>query len=123
MIDDILYADFGHPLRVLYEGTTRLALNQPEAAWNVLTRIETLQLTVVVPERIRLEIVNQQAQTALTLRDRERFTQSLFMGITGAQALKSEKRLQEVRDLYTQAMGIWPHETRVQEVGEFLERK
>ncbi len=122
-IDDILYADFGHPLHILYEGITRLALHQSEAAWNVLSRIETLQSNVVVPERIRLEIVNQQAQVALTLKDRERFTASLKEGITGAIAIKSEKRHQEVQDIYTQAQMLWPHEARVQELKEvFVQR-
>ena len=119
-IDDILYADFGHPLRILYEGTTHLALHQPETAWNVLSRIEILQSNVIVPERIRLEIVNQQAQVALALRDRERLTQSLFTGITGAHAIKSEKRLHEASTIHRQAMNLWPHEVPVQDIGALL---
>jgi len=122
-IDDILYADFGHPLRILYEGITRLTLNQPEAAWNVLSRIETLQSEVVVPERIRLEIVNQQAEVALALKDQERFTASLKEGITGAQTIQSEKRHQEARDIYWQAQVLWPREARVQELGELFVEK
>ncbi len=118
LIDDLLYADFGHPLHILYEGTTHLALHQPTTAWKALARIETLQSSVIVPERIRLEIVNQQAQVALALQDRERFTSTLFEGITGAQTIHSDKRLQETHDLYTQAIGIWPHEVRVQELKE-----
>lgn len=122
-IEDILYADFGQPLHILYEGITWLTLNQPETAWNVLSRIETLQSSVVVPERIRLEIVNHQAQVALTLKDQERFTTSLITGITGAQAIHSEKRCQEARDIYTQAQVVWPHEARVRELEDvFVER-
>ena len=119
-IDDILYADFGHPLRILYEGTTHLALNQPKTAWDVLSRIETLQSGVIVPERIRLEIVNQQAQVALALRDRERFTHSLSIGISGAHIIKSEKRLHEASTIHRQAMILWPHEVPVQDIGALL---
>ena len=119
-IDDILYADFGHPLHILYEGITHLALNQPEAAWNALSRIETLQSSVIVPERIRLEIVNHQAQAALILKDQERFTASLIEGITGAQVIGSEKRQQEARDIYRQAHTLWSHDTRVQELAELF---
>ena len=94
-----------------------------EAAWNVLARIETLESDVVIPERIRLEIVNQQAAVALVLKDRERFTASLKEGITGAIAIKSEKRHQEVQDIYSQAQMLWPHEARVQELKEvFVQR-
>ena len=119
-IDDILYADFGHPLHILYEGITRLALHQPEAAWNVLSRIETLQPNVVVPERIRFEIINQQAEVALVLQDQERFTASLVEGITGAKAIQSEKRWQEACDMYSQACTIWSRDTRVKELGELF---
>lgn len=122
-IDDILYVDFGHPLRILYEGTTRLALKQPETAWNALSRIETLQSGVVVPERIRLEIVNQQAAVALALKDQERFTASLREGIMGAHAIKSEKRHQEAHDIYTQAQMLWPHEARLRELKEVFVQK
>lgn len=113
-INDILYADFGRPLHILYEGITRLDLNQPEVSSNVFARIATLPSSVVVPERIRLEVVNQQALAALALNDQERFTTFLKEGITGAQAIRSKKRWQEARDIYGQAQSVWPREARVQ---------
>ena len=121
-IDDILYADFGHPLHILYEGITHLALHQPETSWNVLSRIETLQSSIVVPEKIRLEIINHRAQAALVLNDQERFTASLIEGITGAQAIHSEKRWQEAQDIYTQARIIWSQDVRVKELEELFRK-
>lgn len=112
-IPELLYADFGDPLIVLYEGQAYYYLDQPERAWNRYACIEELRTTSIVPERIRLEIVNRQAEAALLLNDQERFCDCLKRGIAGAKAIQSGRRYQEVADLYAAARMIWTRDARI----------
>jgi tetratricopeptide (TPR) repeat protein len=120
MIPEVLYTDFGSPLVILYTGRAYRGLNQPGQAWNVYEQIAALRATVAVPERIRLEIINHQAEAALLLNDQERFCTTLRQGIAGAQAIRSARRRQEAIDIYGMARVVWPHERRVGEMGELF---
>lgn len=117
---DPLYADFDVPLVILYEGMARLHLHQPDEAWTTFTRIETVMQQCPVPERIRLELVNWQAHTALSLNDLERFVAYLTEGIKGADAIHSEKRRQEAHMLYTTACTLWSHEPALRNVADLF---
>src|SRR5216683_3007891 len=112
---------------ILLEGQTHLGMgdhlassNHYEQAGKLFAQIETLPSTVVIPERIRIEIINQQALTAMKLQNLEQFCDYLEKGIHGAKALGSEKRRQEAIDIYWKARKIWPHEARVKELSDLF---
>jgi len=112
---------------MFYEGRAYLALgahypegNHLEQAWNTLVQVERLPSTVVFPERIRIEIVNQQTLAAVKMGDLDRFCTYFEKGVNGAKMLGSEKRRQEAAGIYWQARDIWPHETRVKELAELF---
>jgi len=122
-----LSADSGPFHAMLKEGQAYLALgdNQPESdhyqqAWNALAQIEQLPPDVAIPERIRNEIVNQQAQAAVKMGDLDRSSVYLQRGIEGARALGSEKRRQEAIDIYWQARRIWPDEARITNLADLF---
>lgn len=119
-IPSSIYADFSLPLVILYEGQAYRYLNQPENAWNAYAQLETQRAAILVPERIRLEVVNHRAEAALLLNDQERFYDTLQEGITGAKTIQSVRRGQEVVDLYNVAQGRWMGDVRVRDLEELL---
>jgi hypothetical protein len=90
------------------------------AAQATFTELGKLDATVVVPERIRVEIINQQAATAIAQADLESFQAYLQAGAEGAKALGSEKRKQEAIANWKAARQRWPHEKRLLEWAELL---
>jgi tetratricopeptide (TPR) repeat protein len=122
-----LYAEFSLSSMVLEKGLTLLALGQhyphgryPQQAWETFTQIETPRPVLLVPERTRLEIINYQAKTALTLSDLDEFCDYLEKGAMGAKALGSEKRRGEAIEVYKEARSIWPNEPRVKELADLF---
>ena len=122
-----LYAEFSLSSMVLEKGLTLLALGQhyphgryPQQAWEMFTQIETPRPVLLVPERTRLEIINYQAKTALTLSDLDEFCDYLEKGAMGAKALGSEKRRGEAIEVYKEARSIWPNEPRVKELADLF---
>jgi tetratricopeptide (TPR) repeat protein len=122
-----LYAEFSPSSMVLEEGLAYLALSQhyssqgfDRKAWKTFTQTEVFQLKANVPERISIEIINQQAKTALVLRDQEMFCIYLKKGIQGANILKSAKRRREAINIYKQARELWSNEIRVIELADLF---
>lgn len=122
-----LYAEFSPSSMILEEGLTHLALahhysdgRYPQQTWDAFARIEKLAIHTPIPERIRIEIINHQATTALVLKDMDAFCNRLEQGIDGAKRLGSEKRLQEAIKVYKNARKIWPHEIRVRELADLF---
>lgn len=101
-----------------YQGTQPSKLLQQ--AWQSLTKIETMPQHVVIPERIRVEIINHQAATAIAQRDLQRFTTYFVQGVQGAKALGSGKRLQEATANWKAARVAWPGEPAVNELVELF---
>lgn len=116
------YADCGHLSLPLWEGFTYFDLGQPENAWNAFERVERLHTMTSIPERVRVEIVNHQAEVAIVLGDLERFHAYIDMGVNGARALGSEKRYNEAREIYRQAKLIWSKEPRIRELQDLFIR-
>lgn len=104
------------------EGSARLDMEQYQEAWNVFTSVDSLPSTLVIPERTRLEMLNHQAEAALGMRDMEMFCACIKAGRDGALALGSEKRYQEVFEVYKQGRRLWALEKRVRELGELFIR-
>lgn len=122
-----LYAEFSPASMILEEGLTHLALAQHypdrvygKKAWSTFARIKGPQLGVPVPSRIFFEIVNQQAETALVLRDQELLRTYLEKGLQGANALSSKQRRREAIEIYKKAQNIWPRESSLKELADLF---
>ncbi len=91
-----------------------------ELAWKSLEEIEDLPTAIVVPERFRIEAINQRALTAIQVGDLDQFCDFLIEGAAGAKALNSEPRRQEVIANWKEARKAWPHESRVMQLADVL---
>jgi DNA-binding SARP family transcriptional activator len=112
---------------ILFEGWVRLDLgnhypekNYYEHAAQSLDQIERMPRTLAVPERIRIEILNRQAQAAVAQGNLDAFQTYTLQGIEGLKTVKSEKRRQELVTNYRAARQKWPHESQVLELAEAL---
>ncbi len=129
-----LKMDYGIVQAIQYEGETFLELGRLyehtkdltqantyyEQAEEALAQSEKLPATTVIPERIRVEIANQRAATALALRDMEQFEKYFLLGANGAKALNSAKRKQEALANWKAARKVWPQEGRIADLAEAL---
>jgi DNA-binding SARP family transcriptional activator/tetratricopeptide (TPR) repeat protein len=118
-----LYAEFSPASLLMEQGRVHLALAQhrPEGtasqqAWETFAGVEAHPTTLIVSERIRYEIVNYQAETALALRDRDLCCTYVERGAQGALLLGSVKRRKEVVAVRNRALKLWPHDGRVKEL-------
>lgn len=112
------FAEFGRPWMILFEGITLSQLGQTQQALNIFDQIE--QPALVVPERIRIEIINQRAKTAIFAGDLEQGAAYVETGLMGAKALGSQRRYSEAYENFQQMSLLWPQEKRVTELGELL---
>ena len=122
-----LSGDSGLFQLILREGQTYLELGNHlfdrghyEQARTTFVQIEQRPPTITIPERIHIEIVNQQALAAMKVGELELFCDYLEKGIYGAKALGSEKRRQEAIDIYWEGRKIWPQEARVKELSDLF---
>ena len=118
-----LYAEFSPSSMILEKGRVHLALTQhqpdgcfPQQAWETFAGIETGPANLLTSERIRYEIVNYQAETALALRDRDLCCEYVQRGAQGAVVLGSVKRQREVIATRNKVLKLWPHDGRVKEL-------
>ena len=116
-----LYADAGFFSLALYEGLTFLGIEEPEKAWNAFSQIEKYPKNAT-PERVRIEIINLQAETAVVASDLERFYDRIEVGRNGAIAMGSEKRYQEAYEAYKHGKQIWRNEPRIKDLAELFVR-
>ena len=113
------FAEFDLPWLIMGEGIVRTHLGHTQQALEIFQRID--QPGINVPERIRLEILNQQATTAIASGDLEQSAAYIEAGITGAKTLGSQRRLNEAYDNYNQMFALWPQEQRVKTLGELFQ--
>jgi tetratricopeptide (TPR) repeat protein len=120
-----LYAEFTPASLALEEGLAHLALaghfpdrgyQQQAAEIFDLTR----QPARVIPERIRFEIVNHQAETAVLLGDLDAFEAFMSCGLDGITLLGSRQRLKEMQETWHRARTRWPGEHRLKALAEGL---
>lgn len=118
-----LYAEFSPSSFILEKGRVHLALTvhqpdgqHPQQAWETFAGVEAGASKIVVSERIRYEIVNYQAETALALRDRDLCCDYLEQGARGAILLESTKRRKEVLITRSKATKLWPDYGRVKDL-------
>lgn len=94
--------------------------NSYKRAWKAIEQAESVSSSLVVPERFRLEAVNQKALIALRLGYLDKFRDLSLQGLQGAKDLQSGKRRQEVIANWREARKVWPREPRVMELADVL---
>ncbi len=129
-----LSTDYGLFQLILFEGLSMLGLGTHEAkhraqdrarshyreAEDKLSKIEHLPQTVIVPDRINVEIVNQRARASIGAENLDAFERYLLKGIQGAKQLSSEKRRQEAIANWKMAREQWAHEKKIVELADAL---
>lgn len=122
-----LETDYGPVQAMQYEGQAWLALGDQlgdqacyQRAADAFTIVKGISGDRMIPERIRVELVNQQAQVAVRQGDLDLFSALLVQGVQGARQLSSEKRLQEAASNWKVARKVWPREQRVMEFADLL---
>ncbi len=121
-----LYAEFTPASLALERGLAYLALaghhskhSYQDQAFEIFTVIDRSS-SPDIPDRIRFEIVNHLARASVLLNDAEAFDCYIRRGIEGAIQLGSRQRAKEARSAYLHASEKWPHERRLENVGELL---
>ncbi|MGH2510387.1 MAG: hypothetical protein ACRDHZ_23675, partial [Ktedonobacteraceae bacterium] len=112
------FAEFDLSQMILWEGVTHTQLGQTQQAIDTFRRIE--QPDMATSERLRIEIINQQAKTAIFAGDVEQGAAYVETGLMGAKALGSQRRYSEAYENFQQMRLLWPQEQRVTELGELL---
>jgi tetratricopeptide (TPR) repeat protein len=122
-----LTADSGPVEMILYEGQSYLALGQHEPATDYYVTAEKtfagiarLATTMVVPERFLTWVANEQAFTAIKVKNLDDFERYFIQGIQGAEALGSQKRRREAIANWKEARKVWPDEKRVVDLADLL---
>ncbi|WP_157631292.1 tetratricopeptide repeat protein [Catelliglobosispora koreensis] len=121
-----LYAEFTRASLTLEQGLSYLALAErfpgreyQQVAANVFARMEQ-QTHSPVPDRIRFEIINHQARTAVLLDDMDAFELYIGQAAEGVAKLGSKQRQKEVQSAWKSAAEAWPQERRLVALGEAL---
>lgn len=91
-----------------------------EHAWTTMESADVTSPSLFIPERLRLEGVNQKALIALRLGYLDQFHDLSIQGVQGAKALQSGKRQQEVIANWKEARKRWPQEPQVTELADLL---
>lgn len=117
MVGGRTYNDLGQR-----EDDTKAKKAQYEKALDFFVQVASLQPGMQVPERIRLEILNNQARAAFGLRDLEQSSTYLEAAVTGALLLGSEQRYIEAREIYEMMTLVWSEEPRVKALRDLFKR-
>ncbi|HEU5378467.1 MAG TPA: hypothetical protein VFV38_23840 [Ktedonobacteraceae bacterium] len=91
-----------------------------QRAWKAMDQVEQRLPAPLIPERFRIEGINQKALVALRLGELDQFVNLTLQGIQGAKALQSEKRRQEIIANWKEARKVWPREPQITELADAL---
>lgn len=121
-----LYAEFTRASLTLEQGLAFAALAQrrPERGYQntaatIFASIEQAG-QAAVPDRIRYEIINHQASTAVLRRDLDSLEGYIARGVEGALLLRSKQREKEIRAVWHLANQTWRSEPRLKAIGREL---
>lgn len=116
-----VYAEFSPSSLVLEKGRMYLTLAHQQQdrcyskqAWDTFVGAEKEHAKHRNSERIRYEIVNYKAETALVMGERDLCCDHIELGAQGAQLLKSAKRKNEIILVRNKALKTWSQDPRVQ---------
>jgi tetratricopeptide (TPR) repeat protein len=112
------YAEFDLSQMILWEGIMCTQLGQSQQALDILSRVDRPDF--VASERLRIQIINQQAKTAIFANDLEQGAAYVKTGLMAAKALGSQRRYSEAYENFQQMRLLWPQEQRMMELGELL---
>ena len=126
--------DYGRFQLILFEGLCNLDLGRSQEiqgqetrahayyqnASQQLRQIDQLEESILVPERIRVEITNQQAFAAVKEGHLDEFVLFLQEGLKGAKVLASEKRRQEAISAWRVARERWPQEKQIEDLADIF---
>lgn len=118
-----LYAEFTPASLTLERGLAFVALAERFPGRNYQDKAASIfeglnGMTAVVPERIRFEIINHQAATAVLRNDLEAFESYIGQAIEGIALLASKQRLRELKMAWHKAAESWPREPRLKALGD-----
>lgn len=121
-----LYADCGGMSLSLWDGLTHYYLGQhdpthTQRALNSLQMFGQLQPSDAIPERFRLECLNNRTLAAVQLNEMEEAIACLEAGKQGARDLESKQRRAEVDYAYREIHQLWSAETRVHVLADLLD--
>lgn len=123
--DPQIHANASILIMGLYEGLAYLSQGKGDKAFATFGgklfegRLTAYQSTSALPERIRLEITNHQGQAATLSNNLEEYARCLEEGLTGAIALKSQKRFHEAVTIFLQETPPkWRNERRIKDIAE-----
>jgi tetratricopeptide (TPR) repeat protein len=121
-----LYAEFTPASLTLEQGLAYIALAErypgrrfQNKAAEIFARFD--QTVSAVPERIRFEIINHQASTAVLLDDIDAYEMYVHRGLEGVALLGSRQRQKEMELASQRAMARWPYERRVRALSKQLQ--
>ena len=117
-----LYADCDYFTLLLWDGLTHLDLHQLKEAEKAFAQVDGLHPKIHVPERVRIEFLNYQAETFTKLRKMEQAHTYLEEAVKASLALGSERRYSQAFEVYKQTRIVWHNETRIKELGELFTR-
>jgi tetratricopeptide (TPR) repeat protein len=121
-----LFAEFTRASLTLEQGLSYAALAEryptrgyQQVAADTFARVEQTARSTI-PDRIRFEIINHQAVTAVLLNELETFESYLARGVEGAVLLGSKQRQKEIASAWRRANENWPREQRLKALGREL---
>ena len=120
---ECLYACHDRFTLTLQDGETYYHLKEYRKALSSYKQIDGLQPRTSVPERVRLEFLNNQALTALRLGELEESCKYLTIAATGAITLKSERRYAEAYDIFDKMDFVWSGEPQVRALKDIFKKK
>lgn len=113
-----LYAEFTPASLSLETGLAYSALAEQypgrgyeHKAAGIFARVD--EMASSVPDRIRFEVVNHQARTAVLTGDLDAFEGYMNRGIEGVMLLGSGQRRREIQAALRIALNLWPRESRI----------
>ncbi len=115
-----LYADSGLSVLYMYDGLTRLDLDQPQAALEAFNKVDGLAPKIPVGESTRLEFINLQAKAATAMRDREASCIYVEAATEQAKALDSQWGRSEAWEVYQQMRAVWPGDPKIRGLSELF---
>jgi DNA-binding XRE family transcriptional regulator/tetratricopeptide (TPR) repeat protein len=115
-----LYADSGLSVLYMYDGLTRLDLDQPQAALEAFNKVDGLAPKIPIGESTRLEFINLQAKAATVMRDRDASSMYIEAAMEQAKALDSQWGRTVAWEVYQQMRLVWPGDAKVKELAELF---
>jgi hypothetical protein len=115
-----LYIGFGLGPAVLHlsDGRTYIALGRYQDAWDSLEQVNALTPKMAIPESLRIEVINHQANAAVGLGELETSLTCVEAAVEASEAQGYNLWQSEAHEVFQNIQKTWPHEKQVQRVAE-----